>query len=344
MSSSIESLVRPNIRTVIPYSSARSEFKGNGGIFLDANENPWGSNNRYPDPFQTQLKEALAKLKGLTTDQIYLNSGSDAIADMIYRIFCEPGKDKAIHFPPTFGMYTVAANINDVTLISLPLDKHFQMVRSSVSPYLSDSTVKIIFVCSPNNPTGNHMRVEDIDYLLEHFKGIVVIDEAYIDFSDRPSYSLQLDKYPRLIVMQTMSKSWALAGARVGMALANPEIITYFNKIKMPYNVSSISQQAALAALADKAGFQQHLDTILSEKKRVRHGLRKAPTVVNIFPSDTNFLLVQVTDAPKVYEALVANQLIVRNQHKTIPNCLRITIGSPEENDLLLQAFEALTL
>jgi len=340
MTENVEDLIRENIKALIPYSSARSEYKKANGIFLDANENPYGKHNRYPDPFQLKLKEKLAEVKNLRPEQIFLNNGSDGIVDMIYRVFCEPKKDKALTFPPTFGMYTVAANLNNVELIKIPLDDEFQINRAELDKYINDENLKVIFLCSPNNPTGNHLNREDINYILDNFKGITVIDEAYIDFNKRISYAQKLEDYPRLIVLQTLSKSWALAGARIGMALMSETLVGFFNKIKTPYNVSSIDQQTALEALENKENIQEQMITILSEKNRVIEALEKSDLIEKVYPSDTNFLLVKVADGPTFYQQLLDHDIIVRNQHKIIKNTLRITIGKAEENNLLLKALE----
>lgn len=340
MKESIKPFIRKNIIDLVPYSSARSEFKGSKGIFLDANENPYGKHNRYPDPFQLELKDKIAEVKNITPEQILLANGSDGIVDLTYRLFCEPGKDKALAFPPTFGMYTVASHINNVELIQIPLDEEFQINRYELENYINDEDLKIIFLCSPNNPTGNHLKTEDIDYILNNFKGVTVIDEAYIDFNDRPSYIKKLTEYPRLIVLQTLSKSWGLAGARVGMAIANEETIHYYNKIKTPYNVSSIDQEVALQTLQDQAGFEQNLQTILAEKEKMHKALKNSPLIKKIYPSDTNFFLIEVEDGELFYEQLVEKEVIVRNQHNILPNCLRITVGKPEENELFFEVLK----
>lgn len=336
MIKSVEKLIRENIKRLIPYSSARSEYKQAEGVFLDANENPYGEHNRYPDPFQLELKDKLAEVKNVRPSQIFLTNGSDGIVDIIYRIFCEPGIDKALTFPPTFAMYTVASNLNNVELINIPLDEDFQINRPALEKHINDEHLKVIFLCSPNNPTGNHLHREDINFILDNFKGITVIDEAYIDFSNRISYSQKLEKYPRLVILQTLSKSWALAGARIGMALMSETLVGYFNKIKTPYNVSSIDQQVAMDALSDQETFQERMITILSEKNRVLENLNTSTLIKKIYPSDTNFLLVEVEDGEDFYKKLLQRNIIVRNQNRIIKNTLRITIGKPEENDRFL--------
>lgn len=340
MTKSVDQLIRENIKKLIPYSSARSEYKGTGGVFLDANENPYGEHNRYPDPFQMELKEKLAEIKNLRPGQIFLANGSDGIVDITYRIFCEPGVDKALTFPPTFAMYTVASHLNNVELITIPLDEDFQINRNDLDKHINDADLKVIFLCSPNNPTGNHLKREDINYILDNFKGITVIDEAYIDFNSRISYAQKLDEYPRLVVLQTLSKSWALAGARVGMAMMSETLAGYFNKIKTPYNVSSIDQQVAMDALYDQEVFQERMITILSEKNRVLESLETSSLIKKIYPSDTNFLLIEVEDAEDFYKKLLQRNIIVRNQNTVIKNALRVTIGKPEENDKFLTALK----
>lgn len=341
--SNIDQFIRQNIKDLVPYSSARSEFKGTNGIFLDANENPYGAHNRYPDPFQLTLKEALAKEKGVRPEQLFLNNGSDGIVDMTYRVFCEPHQDKALCFPPTFGMYMVAAALNNVALITIPLDHEFQIKREELDQHLNDENLKVIFLCSPNNPTGNLMRQEDIDYVLDNFKGIVILDEAYIDFSARETYLRKIDDYPRLIVLQTMSKSWGLAGARLGIAVMSEELVHYYNKVKTPYNVPSLTQKAALDALANRAVFEENMTTILAEKAVLLKAFETSPVIKKIHPSDTNFLLVEVNDAEAVYNELIKHNLVVRNQDKVIKNCLRITVGTPEENKKLIAVLKTIT-
>lgn len=341
--SNIDQFIRQNIKDLVPYSSARSEFKGTNGIFLDANENPYGAHNRYPDPFQLTLKEALAKEKGVRPEQLFLNNGSDGIVDMTYRVFCEPHQDKALCFPPTFGMYMVAAALNNVALITIPLDHEFQIKREELDQHLNDENLKVIFLCSPNNPTGNLMRQEDIDYVLDNFKGIVVLDEAYIDFSARETYLRKIDDYPRLIVLQTMSKSWGLAGARLGIAVMSEELVHYYNKVKTPYNVPSLTQKAALDALTNRAVFEENMATILAEKATLLKAFKTFPVIKKIYPSDTNFLLVEVNDALAVYNELIKHDLVVRNQDKVIKNCLRITVGTPEENKKLITVLKTIT-
>lgn len=333
----ISDIVRPNILALKPYSSARDEFKGNEGIFLDANENPYGRLNRYPDPQQRELKSKLAQLKGVKPEQIFVGNGSDEVIELAFRIFCTPGKDKALTFSPTYGMYKVSAAINDVELINIPLTEEFQIDREAFKPYLEDKHIKLIFLCSPNNPTGNILRKEDIEYVLTNFRGIVIVDEAYIDFADTPSTIELLDKYNNLIVSQTFSKAWGLAGIRVGTAYAHKEILALYNKVKPPYNISRINQEEAVRALDNMEEYQKHLDLILSERSRLLEELKNISAIKKIYPTDANFILVEVDDADKLYDDLVSKGIIIRNRNTAVKNCLRFSIGTKEENDRLLE-------
>lgn len=333
----ISDIVRPNILALKPYSSARDEFKGNEGIFLDANENPYGSLNRYPDPQQRELKSKLAQLKGVKPEQIFVGNGSDEVIELAFRIFCTPGKDKALTFSPTYGMYKVSAAINDVELIHVPLTEEFQINREAFKPYLEDKHIKLIFLCSPNNPTGNILRKEDIEYVLTNFRGIVIVDEAYIDFADTTSTIELLDKYNNLVVSQTFSKAWGLAGIRVGTAYAHKEILALYNKVKPPYNISRINQEEAVRALDNMEEYQKHLDLILSERSRLLEELKNISAIKKIYPTDANFILVEVDDADKLYDDLVSKGIIIRNRNTAVPNCLRFSIGTKEENDRLLE-------
>lgn len=330
----LKSLVKPNIWALQPYSSARDEFTGEVGIFLDANENPFGTLNRYPDPHQRELKKALSSRKGIPTENIFIGNGSDEVIDLVYRIFCEPQRDRVIICPPTYGMYEVSANINNVEVISIPLTQQFELNLEEILSHQA----RCLFVCSPNNPTGNSLL--NVDRLLREFKGIVIIDEAYIDFSSNNSFLEKLFDYPNLIVMQTFSKAWGLAGARVGIAYANTNIIALMDKTKPPYNVSSLNQAEALKVLGDPILFEQQLAIILSQRDFLEKELLDLPIVQHIYPSDANFLLVEVTDANAIYHYLVEKQVIVRNRHSVVQNSLRITVGTPEENQLLLEALK----
>lgn len=332
----LESFVRPNIRTLHPYSSARDEFTGDKGIFLDANENPFGKNNRYPDPHQRLLKEALSFRQQIPTENIFIGNGSDEAIDLIYRIFCEPQRDKVIICPPTYGMYEVSANINNVGVIRIPLTDEFELNIDKILSY----SAQCIFVCSPNNPTGNSLK--HVERLLREFRGIVVIDEAYIDFSTGKSYLEKLTEYPNLIVMQTFSKAWGLAGARVGIAYANEDIIALMDKTKPPYNVSSLNQAEALKVLSNPIEFERQLSIIKEQRALLERELKELSVVRRVYPSDANFLLVEVTDANATYQYLVDRKVIIRNRNTVIGNCLRITVGTPEENRTLLTELQNL--
>lgn len=340
----LKDIVRENILSLQPYSSARDEFKGNAGIFLDANENPFGELNRYPDPYQRALKLKLSELKKIPSNQIFIGNGSDEVIDLTFRIFCNPNKDKALTFTPTYGMYDVSAAINAIELIKVPLTAEFQIDLNLVEYFLSDLTLKVIFICSPNNPTANIFEKEKIEYLLKKFNGIIFIDEAYIDFSDSESWIIMLTKYPNLMVSQTFSKAWGLAAARVGITYANEEIIQLFNNVKPPYNVSELNQKAALNALTNADFFKKNLQIIKTEKQKLTEALKTLTQVVKIYPSDANFLLVEVTDANTIYSELVSRKIITRNRNALVKNCLRITIGTPEENAILLQTIKNLSL
>ncbi|HNP18598.1 MAG TPA: histidinol-phosphate transaminase [Fulvivirga sp.] len=338
----IENMVRPNILELQPYASARDEFTGKEGIFLDANENPFGMLNRYPDPYQKELKQKLAKLKEVNTNNIFVGNGSDEVIDLAFRIFCRPGFDKALTFSPTYGMYEVSAAINDVVLVKLPLNQEFQIEVDQLTPYFSDSSIKLIFICSPNNPTGNLMRKSDVEYILNNFNGIVILDEAYIDFADEKSLISLIDQYNNLIVSQTFSKAWGLATARVGTAYANQKIISIYNKVKPPYNVSGINQQAAIDALVNYATYKDRLAIILEEKTRLLTALQQISLVKKIYPSDANFILIEVDNANELYQKLIAQQIITRNRNKQVPNCIRISVGTPAENSQLIKTLSLL--
>ena len=340
----ISKLVRENVRNLTPYSSARDEFGGKEGIFMDANENPYGSLNRYPDPYQRELKSAISKIKGVPEENIFLGNGSDEIIDLCFRIFCNPGSDKALTFTPTYGMYEVAASINDVTLIKIPLSDEFQIDGKSVQSKLKDPALKLIFICSPNNPTGNSMPRFEIESIISGFKGIVVIDEAYIDFSGQPSFKTMINRYSNLIVMQTFSKAMGLAAARIGMAFMNASAVVYFNKMKPPYNISSINQKAALESLARIDLQKKRIRRIITERERIAGSLKKMSIIEKIFPSDSNFLLVKTKNADLIYAELIDNKIIVRNRNKIVPGCIRITVGTKRENDKLLGTLRRIRL
>ena len=340
MKSKIQQLVRKNIQALAPYSSARDEYSGKEGIFLDANENPFGTYNRYPDPYQPALKEKLAQIKNTSADQIFIGNGSDEAIDLAFRIFCEPGQDKALTFVPTYGMYEVSANINDVELIKLPLNEEFQIDRNLLQPFFSDKNLKLIFICSPNNPTGNLLRTDDIEFILKNFNGIVLIDEAYIDFCDQPSFIQKINEYPNLIVIQTLSKAWGLAGIRLGIGYMNEEILSYFNRVKAPYNISTVNQQTALDILSREQDYQQKVKDILAEKEQLIQNLSGVKGILTIYPSDANFLLVEVENADELYEKLITRKIIIRNRNSVIKNCVRISVGTSGENQQLLNALK----
>lgn len=333
----LRSLVRSNIWELKPYSSARDEFWGEEGIFLDANENPFGNKNRYPDPHQRTLKKSLSKIKGISVDNICIGNGSDEIIDLVFRIFCEPQKDSVIICPPTYGMYEVSANINNVNIIKIPLDSNFEL---NVDEILSQNA-KCLFLCSPNNPTGNSLK--NIEVLMNEFKGIIIVDEAYIDFSDKPSFIGRLSEFPNLIIMQTFSKAWALASARVGIAYADSNIIKLMDKTKPPYNVSRFNQEVALKALSKPKKFERRLKVILEQRDNLLKEFTKISVIKKVFPTDANFILIKVSDADKLYNYLVSNKLIVRNRNSVISDCIRITVGTPKENEALIEALKNYT-
>jgi histidinol-phosphate aminotransferase len=309
---------------------------------MDANENPYGKLNRYPDPYQRELKAAISAYKQIDAEKIFLGNGSDEIIDLCFRIFCNPGVDKVLTFTPTYGMYEVSASINDIKILKVPLNSDFQIDLPGVLPLLKDDKLKLIFICSPNNPTGNSMNFTCVEAILKNYNGILLIDEAYIDFSDKQSFISLIDKYPNLIVMQTFSKALGLAAVRVGMAFAGSSLIKLFNKVKPPYNISTINQKAILKKLerADKVRIE--VANIIKEKKRVSSALKKLKLTEIVFPSDANFLLVKVKDATYIYNALVNKNIIVRNRTSVVNNCLRITIGTRTENNILLNTLKTI--
>ncbi|MBY0426153.1 MAG: histidinol-phosphate transaminase [Cytophagales bacterium] len=345
----LEKIVRPHILKVKPYSSARDEFSGSAEVYLDANENAFGSssqeiNNRYPDPLQWQVKEKIAQIKHVPKEQIFLGNGSDEPIDLIIRAFCTPGKDEIIQLPPTYGMYQVSAEINDVFINNVPLDEHFQIQTDKVINAIHANT-KVIFICSPNNPSGNSVSVQSIETILRSFNGLVVIDEAYIDFSSQPSFTQRLAEFPNLVVLQTFSKAWGLANLRVGMAFASLEIISLMNKIKPPYNIGGKTQEAALFALGFAHQTEAMVQEILEEREKLISALEGAPGVIQVYPSDSNFLLVKTTNAHGIYNALVSKGIIVRDRSKVYgcEGCLRVTVGTPEENERLLKEWNKIS-
>ncbi|MFN8240808.1 MAG: histidinol-phosphate transaminase [Bacteroidales bacterium] len=336
----IDKLVRKNVLAMKPYSSARDEYKGDPGIFLDANENPFGSLNRYPDPRQNKLRMRLSLMKGIPIGNIFLGNGSDEIIDLCFRIFCNPGSDRVIIFSPTYGMYEVAASMNDAGVIDVPLLPDFNIDIENTLPLLTEVRNKLLFICSPNNPTGNCFKEEDILTIVENFHGIVIIDEAYIDFTGRKSFSAQISRFPNLIVMQTFSKSMGLASARVGIAYASEDIIKYLFRMKPPYNISTLNQEAALTRLKDYSAVENEVLLIKAEREKLVSSLRVLEKVKRVYPSEANFLLVEVDDADKLYKELVNRRIIVRNRTSVVRNCLRITVGTPAENETLIEAIK----
>ncbi len=340
----LSQLVRPNIMRLEPYSCARSEFKGEARVFLDANENPFGAPfNRYPDPLQISVKEKIAKLKGVRPTQIMLGNGSDEPIDLIYRIFCRPGVDNVVSIEPSYGMYRVAADTNDVEFRTALLTEDFQLDAESLLGK-TDQNTKVVWLCSPNNPTGNMLNETEIRKVIDGFDGIVVIDEAYIDFASCGSWLTELDNHPRLIVLQTFSKAWGLAGVRCGMAFANEEIIDIFNKVKYPYNINILTQQKVSEALDNAKRKDDEVATILSERKRLMSEFSQMGIVKHIYPTDANFILIKVADATATYEALLASGIVTRNRNKVslCAGCLRITVGTPAENTELIEKLKTL--
>lgn len=337
----IQNLVRENIKNLTPYSSARDEFSADTGVFLDANENPFGDFNRYPDPYQKTLKTEISKIKNIETNKIFLGNGSDEVIDLLMRIFAEPKKDKILVFNPTYGMYEVSANINDVEVVSYPLNEDFQIeFKEDLEEILKDENLKLVFVCSPNNPSGNLIVRKSVLEILQKFKGIVVVDEAYEDFSKEQSWISEIDNFPKLVVMQTFSKAWGMAGLRVGMAFAQPEILELMNKVKPPYNISVLNQKEVYNSLQNIEKFRENLNEILEQRSFVENELLKFNFVKKIYPSDANFLLVKVENADQLYNYLVDEKIIIRNRNKVVENCVRITIGNQEENQKLLQSLK----
>lgn len=340
----LEKLVRKNVLKLKPYSSARDEFQGSASVYLDANENPNPSPfNRYPDPHQIKLKEKLSVIKSIPVSQIFLGNGSDEPIDLLIRAFCEPGIDKVLIPQPTYGMYTVSAEINNVEIKTIRLTPEFDIDLNALREAWDDHT-RLIFLCSPNNPSGNLLDPEKIKSVLEQFHGIVVVDEAYIDFTNFPGFVPLLSTYPNLVVLQTLSKAWGLAAIRLGMCFASKEIIAVLNKIKPPYNISILSQQTALEELHFEVRKNRWVSEIITEREKLRESLGKLSSVLKVFPSDANFLLVRIREARKVYEGLVKKGIIVRDRSNVIlcDDCLRITVGTPQENQILLNELKQL--
>lgn len=338
---SLEQLVRPNIWKLAPYSSARDEYSGKEAhVFLDANENPYGAPyNRYPDPLQRELKKQISKVKGIPEDMIFLGNGSDEAIDLPYRIFCQPGRDNVVAIEPTYGMYRVCADINDVEYRPVLLDEHYDFKAADLLA-ACDSHTKLIWICSPNNPTGNSLNRDEMLKVIQDFEGIVIIDEAYSDFSQQKTFRSELAAHPNLIVLNTMSKAWALAGIRLGMAFASKDIINIYNKVKYPYNVNILTQQQALETLKDPFEIDRWVKTLLGERARLMQAFQELPICEKVYPTDANFFLAKMTDAQGIYNYLVDKGIIVRNRSRIqlCNNCLRITIGLKSENNELLSA------
>ncbi|MEI8085399.1 MAG: histidinol-phosphate transaminase [Paludibacter sp.] len=334
----IQKLLRDNIRQLQPYSCARDEFKGEASVYLDANENPYNSPyNRYPDPLQWEVKEQIALVKGVPAENIFLGNGSDEPIDLLYRAFCEPRIDNVVAIEPTYGMYKVSAGINDVEYRKVLLDENFQFSADKLLD-ASNLYTKIIWLCSPNNPTGNSLNRDEIIKLLTEFEGIVVLDEAYIDFASEASFAIKLMDYPNLVILQTFSKAWGNAAIRLGMAFASTEIIAVLNKIKYPYNINILTQKHALLSLKNAKQVKKWVDILLEERANLINKLEQLPLVQHIYPTDANFVLVKVADANGIYKSLVNKGIIVRNRNSVslCNGCLRITVGTPEENKILL--------
>lgn len=339
----LQKLVRDNIYRLTPYSCARNEFSGEARAWLDANESPFNSPyNRYPDPLQTDVKREISRLKGVSAERIFLGVGSDECIDMVYRVFCRPGVDNVVTIEPSYGMYQVCADINDVECRKALLNADFSLSVDAIFDCVDEHT-KAIWICSPNNPTGNAFPMETIEAVCRRFDGIVVVDEAYIDFSRKGTAVTLLDRYPGLIVMQTLSKAWGSASVRLGMAFASKEIIDIFNRVKYPYNINLLTQQYALKMLSRAEDVRRWVDTLLAQREWLAATLEKMVCVERIYPSDANFLLVRVTDADAVYNYLTARGIVVRNRNRVAlcGNCLRLTVGTEEENRCLTSALES---
>lgn len=346
MSFNLENLLRDNIKKLVPYSSARDEFKGEASVLLDANENSFGSPlphhyNRYPDPLQHQVKDKLSAIKGIPGENIFLGNGSDEAIDILYRAFCKPGVDNVILVPPTYGMYEVSANINDVEIRKVNLTTDYQLNLDGIAAAI-DANTKLIFICSPNNPTGNSIRRQDIETVLTNFDGIVVIDEAYINFSKQRSFTQELNEFPNLVILQTLSKAWGLAALRLGMAFSSKEIIAVFNKIKPPYNINQATQDLVLEALGNVEQVNSWIKETVEEREKLATALSQIEQVHHITPSDANFILAKLVEPRELYNFLVNQGIIVRDRSKVelCEGCLRVTVGTAEENIKLVEAIK----
>lgn len=341
-------LLRTHLQKLVPYSSARDDYKGNEGVFLDANENPLGSIteedwNRYPDPYQKELKARIAQIKGVRSENIFLGNGSDEPIDLLFRAFCEPGKDNVIINPPTYGMYKVSADINNVEAREVLLTANYDLDVEAIKSAVNENT-KIIFICSPNNPTGNDVSLDKIEEIVHFFNGIVLVDEAYVDFTSRQSFALRLEEFPNLLVLQTFSKAWGLAALRLGMAFASEEILAILNKIKAPYNLSGLVQKTVLKALENLEKKDRMVDQILKNRESLGEALKQIPMIKTISPTDSNFFLVKLENASEVYKKLIEQKIILRDRSK-VALCeggIRITVGTEKENELLIEALKNL--
>ena len=342
----INKLQRENIKNLRPYSTARDEYKGQASIFLDANENSYGSPleenyNRYPDPLQLDLKDAISKIKGVPIENTFLGNGSDEAIDLLFRAFCEPKRDNVVILPPTYGMYEVSASINNVEIRKVNLLPNFQLDLDGIAEVVDENT-KLIFICSPNNPTGNSIVRTDIETVLANFKGLVVIDEAYINYAKQRTFIKELTEYPNLVVLQTFSKAWGLAALRLGMAFAARPVIDVLNKVKPPYNINQATQDIALKALQNIEQVNEWIKITVAERENLSKELAAVAIVKKVYPSDANFILIEVENALSTYNALVAEGIIIRDRSKVTlcEGCLRITIGTQEENQTLLEALK----
>lgn len=337
----VNTFVRENILALQPYISFRDHNEFEAPVFLDTNENPFGTFNRYPDSTQKKLKNKLAKLKNISPDQIAVGNGSDELIDLIIKIFCEPKKDAILMMNPSFAMYGFYAAINENKVVKLDLDQNFEIIKGDFIKIINELQLKIFFLCSPNNPTGNSM--EDIEFYIQNFKGIIVVDEAYIEFSDKKSSIELLDKYPNLIVLQTFSKAWGMAGARVGTAYASKEIIRLINTVKAPYNTNSLSQELVIQALDEQDQFNKNVKEIINERTRLKQEFEKIECITKVFSTDSNFFLIEFKDVEKVYDSLLEQEILTSKRAPQIPNCIRINIGDKEENNQLITALKNIT-
>ena len=338
----IRELLRENIRTLAPYSTARDEYQGELGIYLDANENPYDNNyNRYPDPHQKNLKRRLAEIKGVPVEKIFIGNGSDEPIDLVFRLFCEPRRHNAVSIAPTYGMYKVEAAINDVQMREVQLEPGFTLDAEKLLA-AADENTRLLFLCSPNNPSGNCFPKKEIEKVIRRFNGIVILDEAYIDFAGQPGFLSELDEYPNLVILQTLSKAWGMAGLRLGLAFAQPLIVDTLSRVKYPYNINVVTQKIVLEQLRKSPDAQ--IAEIVSERGRVLEGLAKNPVIRKIHPTDANFVLVEVDEPRTIYDRLIGAGIIVRDRSriKGCEGCLRITIGTPKENDRLLETLKKL--